>query len=58
MPLSLWELWKLHRIEVAIRRSDPGLAALLTIFARLTARDAMPGHERLDTTRPGTGLMG
>ena len=58
MPLSLSERWKLHRIEVAVRRSDPRLAALLAMFSRLAARDAMPPHERLDASEPWTGLMG
>jgi len=58
MPLSLSERWKLHRIEVAVRRSDPRLAALLAMFTRLAARDAMPPHERLDASEPWTGLMG
>jgi hypothetical protein len=58
MRLSLSERWKLHRIEAAVRRSDPRLAALLAIFTRLTAQDAMPPHERLDASEPWTGLMG
>ena len=58
MPLSLSERWKLHRIEVAVRRSDPRLAALLAMFTRLAARDVMPPHERLDASEPWPGLMG
>ena len=58
MRLSLSERWKLHRIGVAVRRSDPRLAALLAMFTRLAARDAMPPHERLDASEPWTGLMG
>lgn len=58
MRLSLTERWKLHRIEVAVSRSDPHLAALLAMFTRLAAREAMPPHERLDATEPWTGLMG
>jgi hypothetical protein len=42
MRLSLSERWKLHRIEVAVRRSDPRLAALLAIFTRLAVGDATP----------------
>jgi hypothetical protein len=42
MPLSLSQRWKPHRIEAAVRRSDPRLAALLAIFTRLAAQDAMP----------------
>lgn len=58
MRLSLSERWKLRRIEAAVRRSDPRLAALLAMFARLAARDAMPGHERLDDNEPWRGVMG
>jgi hypothetical protein len=58
MRLSLSERWKLRKMEAAVRRSDPRLAALFTIFTRLTARDAMPPHERLDASEPWTGLMG
>jgi hypothetical protein len=58
MRLSLSERWKLRRIEAALSRSDPRLAALLAIFTRLSARDAMPSHERLDASEPWTGLMG
>ena len=58
MRLSLNERWKLHRIEAALRRSDPRLAALLAMFTRLAAQDAMPPHERLDASEPWTGLLG
>ena len=58
MGLSLRERWQLHRIEVDVRRSDPRLAALLAIFTRLAARDAMPPHERLDASQPWPGLIG
>jgi len=59
MRLSLIERWKLHRIEAAVRRSDPQLANLLAMFARLAAHDAMPRHERLDdSNQPWPGLMG
>ena len=58
MRLSLSERWKLHRIGVAVRRSDPRLASLLAIFTRLAARDAMPPHERLDASEPRSGLLG
>lgn len=58
MRLSLTERWKLHRIEVAVCRSDPHLAALMAMFTRLAAREAMPPHEQLDASEPWTGLMG
>lgn len=51
MSLSLGEWRKLHVIERAMRRSDPHLAALLAVFCRLAAHDAMPGHERLGAQR-------
>lgn len=47
MCLSVSERRKLHRIDEAVRRSDPRLASLIGIFSRLTAGEAMPAHERL-----------
>lgn len=60
MQLSLTERRRLRKIDKAIRRSDPRLAGLISMFSRLAAQDAMPGHERLeprdaqawDTMRP------
>jgi hypothetical protein len=37
----------LRRAEHALRRSDPDLASMLSIFAQLTAADAMPAAEQL-----------
>ena len=47
MCLSLGEWRALHKIDRTIRRADPRLASLLTIFTRLAAGEAMPAHERL-----------
>jgi hypothetical protein len=40
---------RLRRIDRALRRSDPGLAAMLSIFARLNADEAIPAWEQLET---------
>jgi hypothetical protein len=48
LPLTEWRA--LHRIDKAMHRSDPQLAAALAIFSRLTAGEVMPTHER--TCRP------
>jgi hypothetical protein len=37
----------LRRADRALSRSDPHLASMLSIFARLTADDRMPGREQL-----------
>lgn len=47
MSLSPGEQRVLRGIDEATRRSDPGLASLLAIFARLTAGEATPERERL-----------
>jgi hypothetical protein len=39
----------LRRRENALRRSDPHLAGMLTIFTRISAGEEMPGRERLRT---------
>lgn len=51
MSLSLGEWRELHGIGKALHRSDPRLAASLAIFCRLSASEAMPGHERLGSRR-------
>ena len=43
----------LRRADRALRRSDPDLASMLSIFARLAAAEPMPAQERL---RPGSRL--
>lgn len=59
MSLSLSEWRELHGIDKALRRSDARLAAMLAIFCRLSASEAMPGHERLGTlgSRAWPGLL-
>jgi hypothetical protein len=37
----------LRRADRALRRSDPDLASMLSIFARLAAAEAMPAREQL-----------
>jgi hypothetical protein len=37
----------LRRVDHALCRSDPDLASMLSIFARLNAAEAMPAWERL-----------
>jgi hypothetical protein len=36
----------LRQIETGISRSEPGLASMMAVFARLTADEDMPDHER------------
>ena len=52
MRLSIRERRKLRRIDAATRRGDPRLAGVLTMFAKLAADEAMPGHERLSSKQP------
>jgi hypothetical protein len=47
MCLSLNEWRALRGIGRQVCRSDPQLASLLAIFSRLSAAEAMPGHERM-----------
>src|SRR5437764_8816511 len=43
--------WILWRLEHVLRRSDPHLAAMLAIFARLTADEAIASTEQSDAAR-------
>jgi hypothetical protein len=43
--------WLLRRMSRDLRRSDPHLTAMLAIFARLTAGEAITGEEQ--STSPG-----
>lgn len=47
MTLPYREERLLRRVDHALRRSDPDLASLLSIFARLNAAEAMPVRELL-----------
>jgi hypothetical protein len=46
MSVGYSQHWRLRRMDRWMRRSDPHLAAMLAIFARLTAGEAMPGIEQ------------
>jgi hypothetical protein len=52
MSLNHRQLHRLHRIESGLLRSDPQLAAMLVMFARLAAGQDMPAWEQV-ATRPG-----
>ena len=52
MTLAYRQERTLRRTEHALGRSDPDLASMLTIFARLTAAEGMPAQERLRPQRP------
>ena len=41
---------RLRRIDRELRRSDPELAAMLSIFSRLNAGEMMPGWEQVRTS--------
>ena len=43
---------RLRRIDRELRRSDPELASMLAIFARLNAGEAMPGWEQVRPPAP------
>ena len=47
MTLPYREERLLRRVDQALRWSDPDLASLLSVFARLNAAEAMPARERL-----------
>jgi hypothetical protein len=49
MSLNHRQRHELHRIEARLLRSDPQLAAMLTIFARLSAGQFLPAWEQLAT---------
>ena len=46
MSLNHRQLHRLHRIESGLCRSDPQLAAMLVMFARLTAGQDLPAWEQ------------
>jgi hypothetical protein len=41
---------RLRRIDRELRRSDPQLASMLSIFSRLNAGETMPGWEQVRTS--------
>lgn len=54
MSLPYHQQRRLRRIGRVLRGSDPQLAAMLSIFARLTAGERMPAREQLSPRRRGT----
>ena len=57
MSLCGWEQRSLRRIEAALRRSDPRLTSLLTIFNRLGRGEKIPGREQLPAGRNRLGAV-
>jgi hypothetical protein len=55
MTLPNREARLLRRVDHALCRSDPDLASLLSIFARLNAAEAMPARSGWDLSRAGLG---
>ena len=51
MSLSHHQQHQLHRIQTGLLRADPQLAAMLGIFGRLSASQAMPAWEQVPTRR-------
>jgi hypothetical protein len=51
MTLAYRQERLLRRADHALRRSDPDLATMLSIFTRLTAAEAMPSSEQLRPRR-------
>ena len=51
MSLSHHQQHQLHRIEAGLLRADPQLTAMLGIFGRLSAGQAMPAWEQVPTRR-------
>ena len=53
MSLSHHQQRQLHRIESGLLQADPQLAAMLGIFGKLSAGQAMPSWEQVPTRRDG-----
>jgi Protein of unknown function (DUF3040) len=51
MSLSHHQQRQLHRIESGLLRADPQLAAMLGIFGKISAGQAMPSWEQVPTRR-------
>jgi len=51
MSLSHHQQHQLHRIQTGLLRADPQLAAMLGIFGRLSASQAMPAWEQVPARR-------
>jgi hypothetical protein len=59
VSVSYTQHWRLRRMDRWMSRSDPHLAAMLAIFARLTADEAIASVEqsRFRHTRPWGNLV-
>ena len=55
MSLSHHHQRQLHRIETGLLRADPQLAAMLGIFGKLFAGQAMPAREQVPARRDRVG---
>jgi len=51
MSLSHHHQRQLHRIETGLLRADPQLAAMLGIFGKISAGQAMPAREQVPARR-------
>jgi hypothetical protein len=51
LSLSHHQQHQLYRIEAGLLRADPELAAMLAIFGKLSAGQAMPSWEQVPTRR-------
>ena len=51
MSLSHHQQRQLHRIETGLLRADPQLAAMLAIFGKISAGQAMPSWEQVPARR-------
>ncbi len=51
MSLSHHQQRQLHRIETGLLRADPQLAAMLGIFGKISAGQAMPAWEQVPARR-------
>ena len=55
MSLNHHQQHQLHRIETGLLRADPQLAAMLGIFGKLSAGQAMPAWEQVPARRDRIG---
>jgi hypothetical protein len=55
MSLNHRQQHQLYRIEFRLRRSEPHLAAMLTVFDRLSAGEGLPAWEQVSCRRDRIG---
>jgi hypothetical protein len=55
MSLNHRQQRQLYRIEARLRRSEPHLAAMLTVFGRLSAGQCLPAWEQVSSRRDPIG---